>query len=107
MAAQICLLLDNTALNEAESRSPCGQRVSADDRAAPEFLAGHRPGRRAITYGTAAILLTLGILLIAAPDAIPGLTVPGDAAMGPMDEHGPRSHVISLQQSAYPCRITA
>ena len=32
---------------------------------------------RAVTYGTAAILLVLGVLLIAAPDAIPGLTIPG------------------------------
>ena len=33
------------------------------------------------TYGTAA-LLALGVLLLAAPDAIPGLTIPGhDATM--------------------------
>jgi predicted metal-binding membrane protein len=36
------------------------------------------PWRRVATYGTAAILLVLAVLLIAAPDAIPGLTVPGD-----------------------------
>jgi predicted metal-binding membrane protein len=36
------------------------------------------PWRRAATYGTAAILIVLAVLLIAAPDAIPGLTVPGD-----------------------------
>jgi predicted metal-binding membrane protein len=36
------------------------------------------PGGRAVTYGTAAILLTLGVLVIAVPEAIPGLTVPGD-----------------------------
>ena len=47
------------------------------------------PWGRAVTYGTAAILLTLGILLIAAPDAIPGLTVPGDPAMDHMDDMGP------------------
>jgi predicted metal-binding membrane protein len=35
------------------------------------------PWHRAATYGTAAILLVLGLLLLAAPDAIPGLTVPG------------------------------
>jgi predicted metal-binding membrane protein len=34
------------------------------------------PWRRAATWGTAAILVVLGVLLIAAPDAIPGLTVP-------------------------------
>ena len=39
------------------------------------------PWRRAATYGTAAILLTLGVLLLAAPDAIPGLTIPGSGSM--------------------------
>ena len=36
------------------------------------------PWGRAATYGTAAILLALAVLLVAAPDSIPGLTVPGD-----------------------------
>jgi predicted metal-binding membrane protein len=36
------------------------------------------PWGRAVTYGTAAILLVLGILLVAVPDAIPGLTIPDD-----------------------------
>jgi predicted metal-binding membrane protein len=35
------------------------------------------PWRRVATYGTGAILLALGLLLIVAPDAIPGLTIPG------------------------------
>jgi predicted metal-binding membrane protein len=35
------------------------------------------PWRRVATYGTAALLLTLGVLLFAAPSAIPALTVPG------------------------------
>jgi predicted metal-binding membrane protein len=35
------------------------------------------PWRRGVTFGTAAILVALGVLLIAAPDAIPGLTIPG------------------------------
>jgi predicted metal-binding membrane protein len=39
------------------------------------------PWRRTATWGTAAILLVLGVLLVAAPDAIPGLTVPGHGAM--------------------------
>jgi predicted metal-binding membrane protein len=34
------------------------------------------PWGRAVTWGTAAILLVLGVLLLVAPDAIPGLTVP-------------------------------
>jgi predicted metal-binding membrane protein len=39
------------------------------------------PWGRAVTYGTAAILLLLGVLLVAAPDAIPGLTIPGGGSM--------------------------
>jgi predicted metal-binding membrane protein len=37
------------------------------------------PFGRAITYATAALLFALGLALLAAPDAVPGLTVPGDA----------------------------
>ena len=47
------------------------------------------PSRRAATYGTAAILLVLGALLLAAPDAIPALTIPGSDPMSPMDEMSP------------------
>jgi predicted metal-binding membrane protein len=39
------------------------------------------PWGRAVTYGTAAVLLVLGIAVIAAPDAIPGLSVPGAMPM--------------------------
>ena len=43
------------------------------------------PWGRAVTFGTALVLLVLGLLVIAAPDAIPGLVVPGDGAgMGGM-----------------------
>ena len=44
------------------------------------------PWGRAVTYGTAALLFIFGVVLIAAPDAIPGLTLPGDG-MG-MDDPG-------------------
>ena len=37
------------------------------------------PWRRVATYGTAAILLALGVLLVAVPESIPGLTIPGDS----------------------------
>jgi predicted metal-binding membrane protein len=40
------------------------------------------PYGRAATYATAAVLLALGIALIAAPDAIPGLHVPSDGSGG-------------------------
>jgi predicted metal-binding membrane protein len=42
------------------------------------------PWGRVVTYGTAAILLTLGVLLAAAPDAVPGLTIPVDPMMSHM-----------------------
>jgi predicted metal-binding membrane protein len=45
------------------------------------------PWRRVALYGTAAILLVLGVLLLAAPDAIPGLTIPG-AGNAPMMQMG-------------------
>jgi predicted metal-binding membrane protein len=45
------------------------------------------PWGRVATYGTAVLLLGLGILLIAAPDAIPGLTIPGaGGSMNGMDD---------------------
>jgi predicted metal-binding membrane protein len=39
------------------------------------------PWRRGARYGTAALLLGLGVLLLAAPDAIPALTIPGSDPM--------------------------
>lgn len=42
------------------------------------------PWRRAATWGTAAVLLGLGLLLLTAPDAIPALTIPGGGPMAPM-----------------------
>ena len=39
------------------------------------------PWRRVATYGTAALLLVLGTFLLAAPAALPGLTIPGAAMM--------------------------
>jgi predicted metal-binding membrane protein len=44
------------------------------------------PLGRSITWATAALLLALGVAVIAAPDAVPGLLVPGgDGGMGGMD----------------------
>jgi predicted metal-binding membrane protein len=51
--------------------------------AAEKFL----PWRRTATYGTATILLALGVLVVAAPSALPGLTVPGHDQ--PMHEMAP------------------
>ncbi|HEV7870731.1 MAG TPA: DUF2182 domain-containing protein [Modestobacter sp.] len=46
------------------------------------------PGRRVATYGTAALLAVLGVLLLAAPDAIPALTVPGSGSLDEMPPMG-------------------
>jgi predicted metal-binding membrane protein len=39
------------------------------------------PWRRVAVYGTGVLLLALGLLLFAVPDAIPGLTTPGHHPM--------------------------
>jgi predicted metal-binding membrane protein len=39
------------------------------------------PWRRWATYGTAVVLLVLGLVLLVSPDALPGLTVPGGGGM--------------------------
>ena len=46
------------------------------------------PWRRTATYATAGLLLVLGVLILAAPDAIPWLTVPGPAPMPMMMPDG-------------------
>jgi predicted metal-binding membrane protein len=46
------------------------------------------PWRRTATYGTAAVLLALGVLVLVAPDALPGLTVPGPQPAAPMAPMG-------------------
>ena len=46
------------------------------------------PWRRVASYGTAAVLLALGLLVLAAPQAVPGLTTPGDAPMEQMTPMG-------------------
>jgi predicted metal-binding membrane protein len=47
------------------------------------------PWRRAATYGTAGVLLVLGVLLLAAPDALPALTIPGSGPMSQMNQMSP------------------
>ena len=59
-----------------------------------EELLGHGafektiPWRRAATYGTAAVLLVLALLLFTAPGALPGLTTPHDRPMQQMTPMG-------------------
>jgi predicted metal-binding membrane protein len=47
------------------------------------------PWRRVATYGTACLLLAFGVLLLASPDALPGLTIPSGGMVGPMNQMGP------------------
>src|SRR4029079_7236722 len=42
------------------------------------------PWRRTATYGTALVLAVLGVLLLAAPHAVPALTIPHGHPMGGM-----------------------
>jgi predicted metal-binding membrane protein len=42
------------------------------------------PWRRVATYGTAVILLALGVLLLVAPGSVPALTIPGHESMPAM-----------------------
>ncbi|HEY0644801.1 MAG TPA: DUF2182 domain-containing protein [Nocardioides sp.] len=42
------------------------------------------PWRRTATYGTAVILVVLGVTMLVAPDALPGLTIPGQSPMPSM-----------------------
>jgi len=39
------------------------------------------PWRRVVTFGTAGVLLLLGVLVLAAPDSLPALTMPSDTTM--------------------------
>jgi predicted metal-binding membrane protein len=43
------------------------------------------PSRRAATYGTAAVLIVVGMLMLVAPDVVPALSIPGAGPMSPMD----------------------
>jgi predicted metal-binding membrane protein len=46
------------------------------------------PWRRAATYGTAVVLLVLSVIVIAAPDVLPALTIPGSHPMSQMGQMG-------------------
>ena len=47
------------------------------------------PSRRVATYGTAGLLVVLGVLMLVAPDVIPGLTVPDGGSMSDMTPMSP------------------
>jgi predicted metal-binding membrane protein len=46
------------------------------------------PWRRVATYGTTTVLVVLGVIMLVAPDALPGLTVPGQSPMPSMSPTG-------------------
>jgi predicted metal-binding membrane protein len=46
------------------------------------------PWRRAATYGTTIVLVVLGVMMLLVPDALPGLTVPGQSPMPSMSTMG-------------------
>ena len=47
------------------------------------------PWRRVATYGTAALLLAFGVLLLFAPDVAPGFTIPTNGSASQMDRMSP------------------
>ena len=47
------------------------------------------PWRHVATYGTAALLVALGVLVFAIPDVVPGLTIPGGATTPPLNQMTP------------------
>ena len=47
------------------------------------------PWPRVATYSTGAALLVLGVLLLAVPDAVPGLTVPSSSSVSQLGQMGP------------------
>ena len=47
------------------------------------------PWRRVAVYGTTAMLLALGALLLALPDIVPGLTIPGSGSVSEMNQMNP------------------
>ena len=47
------------------------------------------PWRRVATYATTAALLALGVLVLAAPSTVPGLKIPSDRSMLPMNQMSP------------------
>ena len=46
------------------------------------------PWRRVATYGTTTVLVVLGVMMLVAPDALPGLTGPGESPMPSMSPMG-------------------
>ena len=46
------------------------------------------PWRRVATYGTTTVLVVLGVIMLTAPDALPGLTVPSQTPMPSMSPMG-------------------
>jgi predicted metal-binding membrane protein len=63
------------------------------------------PWRRVATVGTAAVLLVLGVFLLAAPGSTPGLTIPTQASMSRMNHMGEPGHTAAPGAMKQPGRV--
>jgi predicted metal-binding membrane protein len=63
------------------------------------------PWRRVATGATAAVLLVLGVLLLAAPGSTPGLTIPTHGSMTRMNHMGQPGHVARRGHTRQPGRM--
>ncbi len=62
------------------------------------------PWRRVATIGVAAVLLALGVFLLAAPGSTPGLTIPASGSMSQMTPVGKPGHISRPGQMKQPTR---
>jgi len=60
------------------------------------------PWRRVATNGTAAVLLALGVLVLAVPGSTPGLTIPTHGSMSQMNHMGQPGHMAPPGQMKQP-----
>jgi predicted metal-binding membrane protein len=63
------------------------------------------PWRRLATFGTAALLLVLGVLLLTAPGSTPGLTIPTQGSMSQMNHMSRPGHMMPPGQMKRPVRM--
>ena len=84
-AVEVVLGIKPQAVAGAGAASAAGPPVVAGLIAFEKLI----PSRRVATYGTAGVLLVLGILMLVAPAVIPALTVPDTGSMSPMSPMNP------------------
>jgi hypothetical protein len=79
-----CLVRDDGGDDAPVGRPDGRSLLEHDADAFPLSPPSRFPSRRAAVAGTTAVLTTLGVLLLTAPGALPGLTAPDDRPMAPM-----------------------